>query len=101
MTTKGLGSVYLQVFESMGLPPEDQAGFILRTQLLLELKQEFKRKKWTQRQAAAALNVAQPRISEIMTLRIDKFSVELLLKYLDRLGKTAHFVVAKKPRQAV
>lgn len=95
--SRGLGNVYLQVFESMGLPAEDQAGFVLRTQLLLELKGEFKKRKWNQRQAAEALNVAQPRISEIMTLRIDKFSVELLLKYLDRLGKQASFVVKKKP----
>lgn len=95
--SKGLSSVYLQVFDSMGIPAEDRAGFALRTQLLLELKSEFKKRRWNQRQAAEALDVAQPRISEIMRLRIDKFSVELLLKYLDRLGKQASFVVKKKP----
>ncbi|WP_454710508.1 helix-turn-helix domain-containing protein [Delftia acidovorans] len=43
-------------------------------------------KKWTQSEAAAALGVAQPRISEIKQAKLEKFSVDFLMTILIKLG---------------
>ena len=40
----------------------------------------------TQAEAAEALNVSRPRISEIKNGRLDKFSTDLLLVYCHRAG---------------
>lgn len=84
---------YGQVFQDLGFGGSDAASLIIRTQLLIAVKKEIQAKGWTQIKAAEELEVKQPRISEIMRLRIDKFSAELLIKYLARLGKTVHITV--------
>jgi predicted XRE-type DNA-binding protein len=78
---------YQQVFKKMGYADDNGAALLLRTQLLTALKAEIQKKKLTKKQAAEKLGVQQPRISEIYALRIDKFSVELLVKYLFRLKR--------------
>jgi predicted XRE-type DNA-binding protein len=47
----------------------------------------FNSKGWSNTEAAKALGVKEPRISELRHGQISKFSVDLLLKFLARLGK--------------
>lgn len=82
-----------KLFSQMGYGNEDGAALLLRTQLLRAVKEELEQRQWTQREAAEKLGVKQPRVSEIYALRIDKFSVELLVKYLFRLEKEVNFDV--------
>lgn len=82
---------YQQLFNDLGYGDDNGAALLLRTQLLRAVKVELEKKNWSQKEAAEKLGVRQPRISEIQTLRIDKFSVELLIKYLHRLGKEVSF----------
>lgn len=96
MSNLGLAEAYSQVFEEMGFTGDSGAPLKIRTLLLLEIKKLIERKGWSQAEAADILKVKQPRVSEIMTLRIDKFSVELLIKYLDRLDKQISFKIKRK-----
>ncbi len=98
MATTGLPEVYSQVFVEHGLADDSAASLKARTQLILAIKEIITRKGWSQAQAAEKLGVQQPRVSEIMTLRIDKFSLDLLIKYLDRLGKEVRLAVKTKPK---
>lgn len=82
---------YRQVFQQMGYTDDSGEALLLRTQLLHKVKAELEKKNWSQKEAAEKLGVKQPRISELQALRIDKFSVELLVKYLFRLGKEVTF----------
>jgi|688.fasta_scaffold1459261_1 predicted XRE-type DNA-binding protein len=91
-----LNDAYLAAFEHMQLAGEEVISLKLRTQLLLEVKKTIEAKRWSRTKAAAVLKVKAPRVSEIMGLRIDKFSVELLLKYLDRLGKRVNLNISTK-----
>lgn len=88
-----------KVFRDLGFDGEDSVPLLLRIQLLKLLKHEIMLRNWTQRQAAAKLNVKQPRISEIMQLRIDKFTVELLARYLSRLGRTVSLSIDTEANQ--
>ena len=96
ITVKVDVQAYQHVFEQMGYTDEEGAYLLLRTQLLKEVKEEILKRKWTQVQAAKELGVKQPRISEIFALRIDKFSVEILIRYLHRLNKEVVFKIKKK-----
>lgn len=75
------------MFRKKGVPAAEGQCLALRTVLIGQLKQELLKTGMSQQQAAQKLGVRQPRISEILTLSIDKFSAELLVKYLYRLGK--------------
>jgi predicted XRE-type DNA-binding protein len=89
---------YQQIFRQMGYTGDDGAALLLRTHLLKAVKAELEKKNWTQEQAAKKLGVQRPRISEIYGLKIDKFSVELLVKYLFRLDKEVTFQVKSARR---
>jgi predicted XRE-type DNA-binding protein len=88
LSSAQLDGKYVNVFQQLGFVDSDSTSLLVRTQLLLAVKKELVSRGLTQAQAAEELQVKQPRISEIMRLRIDKFSSELLMKYLSRLGKT-------------
>jgi predicted XRE-type DNA-binding protein len=57
----------------------------MRLQLIKIIRAEISCRHWSQREAAKMLGVAQPRIAEISVLATEKFSVEILIKYLLRL----------------
>lgn len=86
-------SNYKLLIQQAGYKPEHSSLLFMRLQLIKLIKQTIKENKWTQKEAAEALGVAQPRIAEIIGLRVDKFSVELLAKYLHRLGKEVTLIV--------
>ena len=86
------------VFQSQGYSNEEGAFLLLRAQLLKTVKEEILRQELTQAEAAKKLGVKQPRISEIFSLRIDKFSIELLIRYLYRLNKEVTFTIKNRSK---
>lgn len=87
-------AAYAEVFKSRGYTGEEALTLMLRLDLILQIKAEIEKRNWTQREAACALNVPQPRISEILSLSIDKFSAELLAKLLFRLNPSIRITVS-------
>jgi predicted XRE-type DNA-binding protein len=81
------------IYKDLGFNDEEAANLMVRAALLLQLQQIIKDKQWTQEEAAKTLKVKQPRVAEIMSLKTDCFSVDLLLKYLARLGKRVEMTV--------
>ena len=78
-----------QIFymKTRGFSEEEATEKLLKCQLALEIENIIKAKGWTQAQAAKKLGVVQPRISEIMTTQAHRFTLNMLIKYLVRLGK--------------
>ncbi len=74
------------VFEDLGFGT-DSANLLMRADLMIAITDIFDSKGWSNPQAAKALAVKETRISELRHGRISKFSVDLLLKFLARLGK--------------
>ena len=62
-----------------------------RAELMLKLRDIIQENGWTQREAARILGVGQPRVAEIMSFNTKYFSVDLLLKYLSKLGMQVEF----------
>ena len=73
------------VFADLGRTPEEAALLLVKARLLAALA-AYVAAFDTQAAAAEALGLAQPRISEIVTGRLSKFSADLLIKLCFRAG---------------
>jgi predicted XRE-type DNA-binding protein len=84
------------IFKDLGFPDDEAVNLQLRGSLAIEISNIIEENGWTQRKAARELGVSQPRIAEIMKTKIDHYSIDLLLKYLDKLGRRISFVIKRK-----
>src|SRR3954471_16859128 len=86
------------VFADLGFAnPEEE---LLKAKLIREIRSIIKRRKLTQAKAAILLGLKQPDVSSIITGRVGKFSLDRLVRCLDRLDYKVDVVVRHKPRRA-
>jgi predicted XRE-type DNA-binding protein len=83
------------VFRDLGFSVDQSASFQARCDLLNVLQDIIEKNGWTQAEAAKKLKVSQPRIAEILHSQAKLFSVDLLIKYLARLGVQVKFKFSK------
>ena len=88
------------VFRDLGFGPAEAASLAIRSRLMLALREHIRRSGWTQSQAARVMGVTQPRISNLVQGRIDRFSVDCLIGLLQRCGLQVQFVVRRSRRKA-
>lgn len=81
------------VFKDLGFEDEEASNLLVRADLMIEILKIIDERGWKPPEAATALGVAQSRISELRKGKMKEFSVDLLLKYLARLGKRVDFSV--------
>ena len=84
------------IFVDLGFPEEQSVNMLARAELMGELREVIRLKGWTQEQAAQVLKIKQPRVAEIMGMKTQHYSVDLLMKLLDRLGKQVVLTIADK-----
>jgi predicted XRE-type DNA-binding protein len=86
------------VFADLGFAnPEEE---LLKAKLVRKIRDILKRRKLTQAKAATLLGLKQPDVSSLVTGRVGKFSMERLVRCLDRLDYKVDLVVRQKPRRA-
>lgn len=86
------------VFADLGFAnPEEE---LLKAKLVREIRAIIKRRKLTQIKAAAILGLKQPDVSALVTGRVEKFSIDRLVRCLDRMDYKVDLVVRHKPRRA-
>jgi predicted XRE-type DNA-binding protein len=73
--------------------PLQAANMVARSELVLLVAHEIKQRGWTQQQAASFFGVSQPRISDLVNGRIEKFTVDMLMNWLEQLGKDVSVAV--------
>jgi predicted XRE-type DNA-binding protein len=74
------------VFEDVGFSKGEAAKLKIRADLMIELREYIRERRWTQARAAAFFGETQPRISNLLAGEIERFSVEKLIKMLARAG---------------
>jgi predicted XRE-type DNA-binding protein len=85
------------VFADLGFAnPEEE---LLKAKLVREIRAIIKRKKLTQTKAAALLGLKQPDVSALVTGRVGKFSIDRLVRCLDRMDYKVDVVVRHRPRR--
>ena len=87
------------VFKDIGFDDEEAASLFVRAQLMSALYDLIESTNLSQRQIAKFMGVQQTRIAEIMSLKIQLFSIDLLVKLLSRLGKKVSVVIEDGPKQ--
>ena len=87
------------VFRDLGFPHEEAEHLKIRSDLMIRLTRLIAARGLTQAQAARLLGVTQPRISDLVRGKIDRFSVDSLIEMLGRTG--ARIAVVVKPRKRV
>lgn len=83
------------IFADLGFAnPEEE---LLKAKLVRELRAIIKRRKLTQVKAAELLGLKQPDVSALVTGRVGKFSIDRLVRCLDRLNYRVDVVIRQKP----
>ena len=74
------------VFTELGFGPEEAATLRVRAELMIALQRVIEAQHLTQARAARVLGVTQPRISDLMRGKIERFSVDTLVAMLGHVG---------------
>ena len=95
-TSPGVTPSSGNVFADLGLSRADERQTQVR--LAVAINQAIKDRRLSQVGAAQLLEINQPKISALANYRLDGFSVERLMRFLNALGRDIEIVVRKRPR---
>lgn len=82
------------VFTDLELPDADER--LLKAQLAVQIRRFIEQKDWTQAEAAEAVGLDQPKVSNLLRGRLAGFSVDRLLNILNRLGHNVEVRISAK-----
>ena len=74
------------VFEQIGFSPQEAASLKIKSELHSQILKAIKRRGYTQADLQKRFDESQPRVSDLMTGKISKFSLETLVTYAEALG---------------
>lgn len=92
--TEGTGNV----FADLGFP--DAADRQTKTRLAIAVNALLKERRLKQTEAAGVLGIPQPKVSALANYRLDHFSVEKLMSFLNALEQDVEIVI-RPSREAV
>ena len=84
------------VFADLGL--HDAGEKQTRVRLAVAINQIIQARRLSQTAAARLLDINQPKISALVNYRLEGFSVERLMHFLNALDRDVEIVIKKKPR---
>jgi predicted XRE-type DNA-binding protein len=84
------------VFEDLGFDSAEAENLKLRAQLMQELEKLIHAERLTQNDAAELLNIHQSRVSDLVRGKIDRFSIDTLVKLLARAGRQVEMKVKRQ-----
>lgn len=87
------------VFYDIADTPEEATNLTARGLLMIAIEQRIRENGWTQAEAAQALGVRQPRVSDLMNGKVDKFSLDSLVNMLPAVGLTLSVGAAQQPKR--
>ena len=82
------------VFADIGFDEAEAANLKIRAELIIALEKHVTRKKLKQREAAELFGISRPAVSDLVTGKVSKFSIDKLVTMLERAGKTVKVKVA-------
>ncbi|MGE0008416.1 MAG: helix-turn-helix domain-containing protein [Parvibaculaceae bacterium] len=66
-----------------------------RANLMLLIQDKIEKGKWSQPEVARMLGISQPRVSDLVRGKLGKFSLEMLLGFLERMGEEVRIEIGK------
>nr|RAV93474.1 XRE family transcriptional regulator [Aerococcus urinae] len=86
MKAKASGRAYASIWDAIEDTPAAAANMKLRSALMMALARHIEREKLTQKEAAKAFGVTQPRISDLVRGKIDLFGLDTLVNMASAAG---------------
>lgn len=77
---------YKNIFEAIEDDPVVAENMRLRAKLMVKLRNYIKQQGMTQEEAARRMGVTQPRISDLVRGKIDRFTIDMLVNMLSHAG---------------
>jgi len=84
------------VFADIGI--EQPEEYLAKAELARQIVGALDARRLTQTGAARILGVSQPKVSALRNGRLEGFSAERLIRFLDVLGRDVRIIVSEKPR---
>jgi predicted XRE-type DNA-binding protein len=81
------------VFDDLGFSKEEAQNLKIRAALMRALDQYIEENELTQEKAAQIFGVAQPRVSDLVCGKIDKFTIDMLVNMLIKAGINVALVI--------
>lgn len=94
--TRGSGNVFVD----LGFSPEESANLQLRSDLIVQLRKRLATLGDTQADWASILGVSQPRVSDLVRGKIERFSVDTLINFLGKTGAEVRLTVRSRTAAA-
>jgi predicted XRE-type DNA-binding protein len=94
------GRRYSNAFEAVGLQAVEAEHLRIRADLMLEVERLIGDRGWTQAEAAKLLHATQPRISDLMRGKLERFSIDTLVDMLARAGADVTVKVRRRKHAA-
>jgi predicted XRE-type DNA-binding protein len=88
------------VFRDLGFPREEAENLKIRSDLMIRLTRVIDSRGLTQAQAAELLGVTQPRVSDLVRGKIDRFRIDTLVAMLGQAGVRVQFIVGRGAKVA-
>jgi predicted XRE-type DNA-binding protein len=88
------------VFRDLGFSKPEAENLKIRTDLMIRLSKVIEGRRLTQAQAATLFGVTQPRISDLVRGKIDRFSIDTLVAMLGHAGLRIQIVVGRRSKVA-
>jgi predicted XRE-type DNA-binding protein len=88
------------VFRDLGFSPQEAEHLKLRSDLMIRLSKLIEARGLTQAQAAELFGVTQPRVSDLVRGKIDRFSIDTLIAMLGHGGLKVQIVVGRSTKVA-
>ena len=85
---------YSNVFEALEDDPSMAQNLKIRAELMNSLREFIEEEELGQKKAAEVFGVHQPRISDLMRGKINKFTIDMLVNMLARIGKSVKLQAA-------
>jgi predicted XRE-type DNA-binding protein len=89
------GQRFASVWDAIEGSPTEAANMKLRSNLVFAIREVVESWKGTQAEAAKRLGVTQPRMNDLLRGRIDKFSIDALMKLAAQAGLSVHVKVVR------
>ena len=80
------------VYRDLGFAPAEAEYLLLRSRLMLLVADLICRRGLTQVAAAELLGVSQPRVSDVVRGRVERFTIDALVEMLARAGVRVNIV---------
>ena len=77
---------FKNVWDALEDDPAARESMKIKSRLMMDIEGYIKKQGLTQKQAAKKMGVTQPRISDLVNGKINRFTIDMLVNMLARLG---------------